>query len=244
MGTAIMVTSGKGGTGKTTLTACIAACLSALGKRVLCVDMDIALRNLDLAMGLSDVALMDFSDVMEFRCPLLTAAVEHPEIQGLFLLTAPMSLEFPDEAAFCQLVCEAKECFDYVFLDSPAGLGTGFQLSRSAADRAIVVSTTDPATLRDAQRAVSELSARLRDIHLVMNRVQPKLIRKLRTSVDAAMDAAGLPLLGVVPEDKQVALAAGEGVPLVLYEPKGAAAACLNIAKRLMGEKVPLLRIR
>lgn len=244
MGTAVMVTSGKGGTGKTTLTSAIAACLAALGKRVLCIDMDIALRNLDMALGLSDMALMDFSDVMESRCPLLTAAVEHPEIRGLFLLNAPMSLERPDEEAFCQMVYEAKECFDYVFLDSPAGLGTGFQLSSAAAGRAIVVSTTEPATLRDAQKAVTELSGQIKDLHLVMNRVQPKLIRKLRTSVDAAMDAAGLPLLGVVPEDKAVALAAGEGIPLVLYAHKGAAAACLNIAKRLMGEKVPLLRIR
>jgi len=239
-----MVTSGKGGTGKTTLTATIAACLAALDKRVLCIDMDISLRNLDLALGMSDIALMDFSDVMEFRCPLPDAVAEHPEIPGLFLLTAPMSLEFPDAAAFCQLVHDAKENFQYVFLDSPAGLGTGFQLSRAATDRAVVVSTTDPATLRDAQRAVSELSIQVKDIHLVMNRVQPKLIKKLRTSVDAAMDAAGLPLLGIVPEDKQVALATGEGVPLVLYPPRGAASACLNIAKRLMGEKVPLLRIR
>jgi septum site-determining protein MinD len=113
----------------------------------------------------------------------------------------------------------------------------------AAADRVIVVSATDPAALRDAQRTVAELLPQVSEIHLVMNRVQPKLIRKLRTSIDEAMDTAGLPLLGIVPEDKQVMLAAGQGLPLVLYAHKDAARAYLNIAKRLMGAKVPLLRI-
>ena len=133
--------------------------------------------------------------------------------------------------------------FDYIFMDSPAGLGDGFQLAMAAADRVIVVSATDPAALRDAQRTVAELLPQVSEIHLVMNRVQPKLIRKLRTSIDEAMDTAGLPLLGIVPEDKQVMLAAGQGLPLVLYAHKDAARAYLNIAKRLMGAKVPLLRI-
>lgn len=128
-------------------------------------------------------------------------------------------------------------------MDSPAGLGDGFQLAMAAADRVIVVSATDPAALRDAQRTVAELLPQVSEIHLVMNRVQPKLIRKLRTSIDEAMDTAGLPLLGIVPEDKQVMLAAGQGLPLVLYAHKDAARAYLNIAKRLMGAKVPLLRI-
>ena len=128
-------------------------------------------------------------------------------------------------------------------MDSPAGLGGGFQLALGAADRAVVVSAVDPAALRDAQRTVAELHA-LPQLHLVMNRVQPKLIRKLRTSIDSAMDAAGLPLLGVVPEDPAVTLAAAAGVPLVLTTYKGAAPAYLNIAKRILGQRVPLLRIR
>lgn len=243
MGTAVMITSGKGGTGKTSLTAGVASCLAALGHRVLCIDLDIGLRNLDLALGLADRAVMDFSDVMEYRCSLLSAAVEQPEIKGLYLLTAPLSPDGLDPQRFCELVADARDCFDYVFMDSPAGLGDGFQLAMAAADRAIVVSAVDPAALRDAQRAVAELHA-LPQLHLVMNRVQPRLIAKLRTSIDSAMDTAGLPLLGVVPEDCSVTMAAAAGVPLVLTTYKGAAPAYLNISKRILGQRVPLMRIR
>ncbi|MDD6161065.1 MAG: AAA family ATPase [Oscillospiraceae bacterium] len=244
MGTSIMVTSGKGGTGKTSLTAAVASCLAALGHRVLCIDLDIGLRNLDIALGLSDLAVMDFSDVMARRCPLLTAVTAHPEIRGLYLLTAPLTLNDFDPHRFREMVEDAKDCFDFVFMDSPAGLGEGFQLAQAAADRAILVSATDPAALRDAQRTVSQLTPKVGEVHLVMNRVQPKLVNKLRTSIDRAMDTAGLPLLGVIPEDPNVTLAATQGVPLVLATYAGAAPAFLNVARRLLGRRVPLLRIK
>ncbi len=244
MGTAIMVTSGKGGTGKTSVTAGVAGCLAALGSRVLCVDVDIGLRNLDLVLGLSDRAAMDFSDVMARRCSLLNAAVEHPDIRGLYLLTAPLSEEGLDEGWFCAMIEDAKDCFDYVLMDSPAGLGVGFRLAMAAADRAIVVSAVDAAALRDAQRTVTELMGRVDEIQLVMNRVRPSLIRTLRTSLDDAMDTAGLPLLGVIPEDPNVTVAAAAGEPVVLATGKGASPAYLNVAKRLLGQRIPLLRIR
>ena len=123
-------------------------------------------------------------------------------------------------------------------------MGDGFRLAVAAADRAVVVSATDPAALRDAQLTVGELAKSLKTSHLVMNRVQPKLMKKLRTSIDHAMDTAGLPLLGVVPEDQNVTVASMSGVPLVLLTDKGASPAYLNIARRLMGQRVPLLRIR
>lgn len=242
MGTAIMVTSGKGGTGKTSITAGVSSCLAALGNRVLCIDLDIGLRNLDIALGMTDRALMDFTDVMDRRCSLLTGAAAQPKIRGLYLLTAPFRIENLDQSRFYQLILDAKESYDFVFLDSPAGLGEGFQLSMSAADRAIVVSATEPAALRDAQRAVGELSGKVGDLHLVMNRVESKLIRHLHTTIDEAMDTAGLPLLGVVPEDPTVLIAAAKGVPFVLYSHKGAARAYLNIAKRLLGQRVPLMK--
>ena len=237
MGTSVMVTSGKGGTGKTALTAGVASCLAALGRRVLCIDVDVGLRNLDIALGMSDRAVMDFSDVMEHRCPLLTAAAEHPQIRGLFLINL-------DLKGFRDVIDEARDYYDFIFLDSPAGLGDGFQLAMYAADRAIVVSATEPAALRDAQRAVTKLMGQIEDIHLVVNRVEPRMIGKLRTTIDVAMDTAGLPLLGMVPEDPQVTLAAAQSVPLVLKTYKGAAPAYLNIAKRLLGQRVPLLHIR
>ena len=141
------------------------------------------------------------------------------------------------------LLRQARERFDYVLIDSPAGLGSGFRLASCGADRAVVVSTNDSSALRDAQRTGTELGRSIDTIHVVMNRIQPKLMRRLRTTIDDAMDAAGLPLLGVVPEDAQVILAANTSQPLILTSRKGAALAYLNIAKRLLGERVPLMKI-
>ena len=244
MGTVITVTSGKGGTGKTTVTGGVASCLARLGKTVLCIDMDIGLRNLDISLGLSDRALMDFADVALGNCPLGRAAVSHPDLPGLSLLTAPMRLSprltYDRVRA---LLNTARLRYDYILIDSPAGLGPGFQLAVCGADRALVVATNDASSLRDAQRTVEELS-QLRQVHLVMNRIQPKLLRQLRTTIDDAMDAAGLPLIGVIPEDKRVILAANMGRPLILEGRRGAANACLNIAKRIEGHRVPVMRIR
>lgn len=246
MGTVIVVTSGKGGTGKTSLTGGVASCLAALGQKVLCIDLDIGLRNLDISLGMTDRALMDFTDVVEGRCSLERAAVEHPVIRGLYLLTAPVrpTPNALDEEKMKAMLLQARAQFDYILIDSPAGLGSGFRLAVCGADRAVVVSTNDSSALRDAQRTVVELGRQIDTIHLVMNRIQPKLLRRLRTTIDDAMDAAGLPLLGVVPEDSQVILAANTGEPLILFSRKGAALAYLNIAKRLMGQRVPLMKIR
>lgn len=246
MGTAIMITSGKGGTGKTTLTAGVSSCLAAIGHRVLCVDMDIGLRNLDISLGMSDCVVMDFSDVVEGRCSLERAAAPHPVIEGLYLLTAPMHLPAGriTPAQITEFLAQAKQAYDYVLIDSPAGIGSGFQLALAGADRVIVVTTNDPSALRDAQRTVTEVSQSQSNIHLVMNRIQPKLMKRLHTTIDDAMDTAGLPLLGVVPEDPQVSLALGAGKPLVLASRKDAAVACLNIARRIDGERIPLMKIR
>ena len=192
MATVIAVTSGKGGTGKTSLTGAVSSCLAALGHRTLCIDMDVGLRNLDLSLGLADRALMDFTDVLQGRCPLERAAVEHPDIQGLFLLTAPLTLpEGLTEAAMRDLLRQAKEQYDYILLDAPAGLGPGFRLAVCGCDRAVVVSTSDASALRDAQRTVSEIGSRVERIHLVVNRVQPKLLRRLHTTIDDAMEKYG-----------------------------------------------------
>lgn len=244
MGTVITVTSGKGGTGKTTVTGGVASCLARLGKTVLCIDMDIGLRNLDISLGLSDRALMDFADVALGNCPLARAAVSHPDLPNLSLLTAPMRLPPQVTAGSIRaLLRTARDRYDYIFIDCPAGLGPGFQLATCGADRALVVATNDASSLRDAQRAVEALY-RLRQVHLVMNRIQPKLLRELRTTIDDAMDAAGLPLIGVIPEDRRVILAANMGRPLILEGRRGAANACLNIAKRIEGYRVPIMRIR
>ncbi len=246
-GQRIAVVSGKGGTGKTSFTAGVGSALALSGKRVLCLDCDVGLRNLDLALGLTDRALMDFSDVAQGRCSLHDAAVEHPLIPGLFLLTAPARAwrQPVTPAEMEALLTDAAGQFDFILSDAPAGLGSGLSLAVSGAERCIVVATTDDASLRDAQHTVMELNrfppGRL---HLVVNRVRPKLLRSMHATIDDAIDTAGLPLLGVVPEDDQILLAQNRGVPLLCSDSALAAAAYRNIAGRLLGKRVPLMRIR
>ena len=206
------------------------------------------LRNLDLALGLSDRALMDFSDVAQGRCTLDSAVVEHPKLPGLFLLTAPVrSRGRPvSEEQMAQLLREVRRRFDYCLLDAPAGLGTGFLLATCAADRAVVVTTADASSLRDAQHTVMELNRfRSGTLHLVVNRVRKKMLRSMHATIDDAIDKAGLPLIGVVPEDDALPLCLNQGVPLLLAGgQQPAASAYRNIAKRIQGGKAPLLRIK
>ena len=236
MGTVIVITSGKGGTGKTSLAGGAGAALALQGYKVLCIDGDVGLRNLDITLGMADAALMDFSDVIAGRCDLDRAVAPHPTVSNLFLLTAPLTLpeDFPGEDGFRSLLDQARTRYDYILIDSPAGLGEGFHLAVCGADRAIVVSVSDPSSLRDAQRVVTQLS-HIETVHLVVNRVRGRILRRLGTTIDDAMDTAGLPLLGLVPEDPQVTLAAGSGRPLLQ--------AFRNIARRIAGEQVPLMRI-
>ena len=246
-GQCIAIVSGKGGTGKTSFVAGVGAALALSGSRVLCLDCDVGLRNLDLALGLSDRTLMDFSDVAQGRCTLDLAAVEHPKVPGLFLLTAPARLRGRpvSEAQMTALLQEVRKQFDFCLLDAPAGLGTGFQLATCGADRCVVVTTADASSLRDAQHTVMELDRfPAGTLHLVVNRVRKKLLRQLHATIDDAIDKAGLPLLGVVPEDDALPLCMNRGVPILLADGQSAASAYRNIAKRLQGERVPVLRIR
>lgn len=247
MGKIIAVVSGKGGTGKTSFTANVGLALAALGKNTLCLDCDITLRNLDLALGLTDKALMDFSDVIAGRCSLSDAAADHPKYPGLHLLTAPLSpggqLDVTDEQ-MRQLLDQVRQEYDYCLIDAPAGLGQGFQLATGCADCVVVITTTDASALRDAQHTVMILDKRFttESLFLVVGRVQKKLLRALHSTIDDAMDAAGLPLLGVVPEDSDVPYSLNRGIPLrdINYY---AARAYENIARRITGHQVPLMRI-
>ena len=248
MGQCIAVVSGKGGTGKTSFTAGVGEALALSGRRVLCLDCDVGLRNLDLALGLSDRALMDFSDVAQGPYSLESAVVEHPRLPGLFLLTAPVRTRGRPvtETQMADLLAEVRKRYDFCLLDAPAGLGTGFLLATASADRAVVVTTTDPSSLRDAQHTVMELdrfgSGKL---HLVVNRVRKKLLRSMHATIDDAIDKAGLPLIGVVPEDDALLLSLTRGTPLLLASSQSPAAwAYRNIAARLQGGRVPLLRIK
>ena len=247
MGQVIAVISGKGGTGKTSLTAGVAACLAAEGQKVLCIDCDMGLRNLDLSLGLADEATVAFTDVMD-GLYTLEDAVTHPRIPGLDLLTAPVTKlpEDVDQEAFGRLLEEARTQYDWCLIDAPAGVGVGFQLATRYADELVVVAVADPASMRDAARAADliELQERPdRPMRLVVNRVSRRMYRKLRATVDDVMDGVGLPLLGIVPDDISVTLAAAASEPLILYTSRGAAVACLHIARRLCGRRAALLRL-
>lgn len=243
----IAVVSGKGGTGKTSFVAGVGTALAQTGKKVLCIDCDSGLRNLDLALGMADRALMDFSDVAQGRCSLAGAVVGLPGLASLHLLTAPArSRGRPvEQAQFRELLARVRKQYDFCLLDAPAGLGSGFQLAICGADRVVVVTTTDAASLRDAQHTVMELSRFPRGtLHLVVNRVRKKMLRHMHATIDDAIDSAGLPLLGVVPEDDGLPLALNRGVPLLLSGDDLAATAYKNIARRILGQRVPLMHIK
>lgn len=245
MGTVLAVISGKGGTGKTSLCAGIASCLAADSLRVLCIDADLGLRNLDISLGMSQEAVLPFTAVMRGEYELQQAA-ESAVIPNLYLLTAPVT-ELPegiDPAQFGALLETAREQFDWVLIDAPAGVGAGFALATRFADEAVVVSNGDPASLRDAAHATDLLlQQRAIPTRLIVNRVSARMFGKMCATIDDVMDTVGLPLLGIVPEDASVTLAAAEGLPLVQYTGRGAARACLNIARRLCGKKMPLLHL-
>ena len=245
MGQVLAVISGKGGTGKTSVCAGVAGCLCMEGARVLCIDADLGLRNLDISLGMASEAGLTFLDVMRGGYTL-DRAPRAAGLPGLQLLTAPVSVKADenDRGAFEALIHDAKERYDWVLIDAPAGVGAGFALATRFADEAVVVSNGDPASLRDAAHATDLLlQQRAIPARLIVNRVSARMFGKMCATIDDVMDTVGLPLLGIVPEDASVTLAAAEGLPLVQYTGRGAARACLNIARRLCGKKMPLLHL-
>lgn len=245
MGEVISLISGKGGTGKTTLCAAIATCLAADGQKVLCIDADIGLRNLDIALGMSQLPIVAFTDVIQGHYAVTDATV-HPRLPNLSLFTAPVreNEELIDIAGFGRMLEQARELFDYCLIDAPAGIGTGFRLATRFADRCLVVSTADPASMRDAGCAADLLAIDgQEELHLLVNRISPRLFARMTLTVDDIMDEVGLPLLGLVPEDSDVVLSAANGEALIFTTGNGAAEACLRISRRLRGEPIPLMRL-
>jgi len=243
VGELIAVLSGKGGTGKTSVCAGIASALAFQGESVLCIDCDVGLRNLDIALGISDMGSLSFLDVCRGDYAV-TEAVHHPVFPRLQFLTAPMGCAASaiDTEAFRRMLEQAREHFAYVFLDAPAGIEAGFSLAAKFADRILLVTGPDPAAVRDAARAADVLEMMGKtNIRLIINRINKKIAAATRTTVDDIMDNAGLPLLGVVPEDTDVTLAAVYKLPLIIYDRKSdAAAACCRIARRIQGYPTPI----
>jgi septum site-determining protein MinD len=243
VGELIAVLSGKGGTGKTSVCAGVATALAAAGKRVLCVDCDVGLRNLDISLGMADCSALSFLEVCRGEYPLEQAA-QHIAYPSLRFLTAPMNCP-PDQIPledFGGMLAEARRQFDYIFLDAPAGVDAGFRLAATYADRCIVVTGPGPAAVRDATRAgeLLELMGKS-NVRLIVNRVNGKMASAMDITVDDVMDTAGLPLLGVVPEDMNVTLAAAFSQSLLKYSRRcPAAKACQRIANRIQGYPEPI----
>ena len=240
MGELIAVLSGKGGTGKTSICAGIATAMADAGMEVLCIDCDMGLRNLDISLGMSQSGALAFTDVCMGSYSLDQAAT-HPQYPKLRFLTAPVNCRASsiDTEAFRNMLAMAKAKYRFVFLDAPAGVDQGFRLAAQYADRVFLVTGPDPAAIRDAARAgeILELMGK-KEVRLIVNRISEKMIAAMGMTIDDIMDAAGLPLMGIVPEDSSVTLAAVSGKPLLKHTKRGAAAACKRIAKRIQGLKV------
>lgn len=245
----IIIASGKGGTGKTSLAAGVAAALAARGPKVLVIDGDSGLRNLDIVLGMSDRVVFSFADVACGMIPLLEAAARHPSLERLFLLTAPAEPLAPGAFTADGMRCLAWEAadagFDYILIDGPAGLAEEFRAFAAAAEAAIVVTCGGAGSLRGAERMARVLEDDgVPDVRLVVNRIRRRLIRRGAIgTVDDAMDATGLRLLGIVPEDEEVSVCAGKGVPVSSDKARSAAGAYRNIAARLDGGEAPLMRL-
>lgn len=239
----VSILSGKGGTGKTSVCAGLACALAEQGKRVLCIDCDVGLRNLDISLGLGDGGEIAFLDVMAGGWDSRHLPT-HPDYPTLAFLTAPVNRpkESIDVPGFGAMLQNMRKDFDYILLDAPAGLDALFQLTATYADRCILVTGAAPAAIRDAARVgeVLELMGK-QDVRLVVNRVDKSLFANLRLTVDDIMDTAGLPLLGVVPEDGHVVLAAAFGRSLLSYRKRSPAARSYRrIARRIQGIPVPI----
>lgn len=246
MGTVIAVASGKGGTGKTSFCANVAVSLCALGEKVLLIDADAGLRSLDLVLGMTDRLLFSYGDVIQGNATLKEAAAVHPVVGNLRVLTAPGQPgvgEVYEPEKIRELLWRIRAHFTYTLVDCAAGLGSDVISFAAAADRAVIVSTSDYTALRGAQSTANVLSrVGQENCTIVVNRLRPGMIEKgAAANIDRAMDTSGLSLLGVVPEDEWVIAAGNQGKVLALEHYGPAAQAYINIAKRLQGQRVRLL---
>ncbi|XEC93178.1 septum site-determining protein MinD [Paenibacillus tarimensis] len=246
MGDAIVVTSGKGGVGKTTTSANVGTALALLGKKVCMVDTDIGLRNLDVVMGLENRIIYDLVDVAEGRCRLNQALVKDKRFDELYMLPAAQTKDKHDVTPeqVKDMILELKKDFDYIIIDCPAGIEQGFRNAVAGADRAIVVTTPENAAVRDADRVIGLLEQSQITAKLIINRIRPNMVKSGEMlDIDEICQILAIDLLGIVPDDERVIKAANTGEPTVMDPSSRAAIAYRNIARRILGDMVPLMSL-
>jgi len=241
----ITITSGKGGVGKTTATANIGAALATMGQRVVCIDADIGLRNLDVVLGLENRIVYDLVDAVEGRCRLSQAMIKDKHIPDLYLIP---SAQTRDKTAvspsdMIRICDELRPDLDWIIVDSPAGIERGFKNAIAPADEVIVVTNPEVSAVRDADRIIGIVEAEEKGTpKLLINRLNPEMVKQNNMlSADDVVDLLAIHLLGIVPEDKEVLISTNQGTPIALNDKSLAGLAYQNIARRLMGEEVPLL---
>ena len=247
MGQAIVVTSGKGGVGKTTTTANLGTALAMAGSKVVLMDADIGLRNLDVVMGLENRIVYDLVDVVEGYCRLKQALIKDKRFESLYLLPAAQTKDktavSPDQMK--ALVEELAKEFDFVIIDSPAGIEQGFKNAIAGAEKAVIVTTPEVSAVRDADRIIGLLeAAQMAPPMLIINRIRPKMVKQGdMMDISDMIDILAIDLLGVVPDDESIVVSTNRGEPAVLSPSSKAGEAYRNIARRLQGEDVPLMSL-
>ena len=241
----ITVTSGKGGVGKTTAVANLATALAADGKKIVCIDGDIGLRNLDVIMGLENRIVYDIVDVIEGRCKLKQAMIRDKHHPDMYLIPAAQTRDknAVSPSDMVRICNDLRPDTDFIIIDSPAGIERGFRNAIAAADRVLVVTNPEVSAVRDADRVVGILEAEEKsNPALILNRLNPTLVRNNdMLSAEDVLDLLGIQLIGIVPEDESVIIGSNRGAPVVTDAKSRAGQAFRNIAKRIQGEAVPFM---
>jgi len=241
----VTVTSGKGGVGKTTAVANVAVALAALGKKVACIDADIGLRNLDVVLGLENRIVYDLVDVVEGRCRLRQAMIRDKRLQELYLIPAAQTRDKTavSPSDMVRVCDELRPDLDWILIDSPAGIERGFKNSIAPADQVLVMTNPEVSAVRDADRVIGLLEAEEKGpASLIINRINATMVKRGdMLSVEDVLDLLAIDLIGIVPEDEYVIVASNKGQPLALDPKSKAGQGFTQIARRLLGEKVPFL---
>jgi len=246
MGEVIVITSGKGGVGKTTTTANVGTGLAKLNKKVVLIDTDIGLRNLDVVMGLENRIVYNLVDVIEGNCRIKQALIKDKRYPNLYLLPAAQTRDktavSPEQMK--KLANELKDEFDYILMDCPAGIEQGFKNAIAGADRAFVVTTPEVSAVRDADRIIGLLEANeMKQTHLIVNRLRPDMVRRGdMMSSDDVVEILAVDLIGIIPDDENIVISTNQGEPLVGSDTL-AGQAYMNICRRIIGEDVPFLNL-